>query len=73
MSNLSIKERKSKFNKLSNSLNIKQIKGDKKDFQTLKALKQNLLIQVIKTYVWLIVVNYLLEYYLIVDTQILKK
>ena len=30
MSNLTIKERKSKFNKLSNSLNIKQIKRDKK-------------------------------------------
>ena len=30
MSNLTIKERKSKFNKLSNSLNIKLIKGDKK-------------------------------------------
>ena len=33
MSNLSIKERKSKFHKLSNSLNIKLIKGDKKDIQ----------------------------------------
>ena len=32
MSNLSIKERKSKFSKLSNSLNIKLIKGDKKIF-----------------------------------------
>ena len=31
MSNLPIKERKSKFNKLSNSLNIKLIKGGKKD------------------------------------------
>ena len=33
-----------------------------------KTLKQNLLIEVIKTNAWLIVVNYLLEYYLIVDT-----
>ena len=32
MSNLTIKERKSKFNKLSNSLNIKLIKGHKKIF-----------------------------------------
>ena len=51
MSNLSIKEIKSKFNKLSNTLNIKLIKGDKKIFniwQTIlikaKTLKQNLLI-----------------------------
>ena len=29
-SNLTIKERKSKFNKLSNSLNINLIKGDKR-------------------------------------------
>ena len=36
MSNLSIKERKSKFNKLANiSLNIKLIKGDKKGIQTM--------------------------------------
>ena len=33
MSNLTIKERKSKFNKLSNSLNIKLIKGDQKSIQ----------------------------------------
>ena len=33
MSNLTIKERKSKFNKLSNSLNIKIIKGDQKSIQ----------------------------------------
>ena len=33
MSNLTIKERKSNFNKLSNSLNIKLIKGDKKNIQ----------------------------------------
>ena len=33
MSNLSIKERKSNFNKLSNSLNIKLIKGDEKDIR----------------------------------------
>ena len=32
MSNLTIKERKSKFNKLSNSLNIKLMKGDEKMF-----------------------------------------
>ena len=31
-SNLTIKERKSKFNKLSNNLNIKLIKGDRKIF-----------------------------------------
>ena len=50
MSNLSIKERKSKFNKVSKSLNIKLIKGDKKIFniwQTIlvkvETLKQNLL------------------------------
>ena len=30
MLNVSIKERKSKFNKLSNGLNIKLIKGNKK-------------------------------------------
>ena len=35
MSSLSIKERKSKFNKLSNSLNIKLIKGDKKGIQNM--------------------------------------
>ena len=40
MSNLTIKERKSKFNKLSNSLNIKLIKVLIK----VKTLKQNLLI-----------------------------
>ena len=33
MSNLTIKERKSKLNKLSNSLNIKLIKGDKRNIQ----------------------------------------
>ena len=33
MSNLSIKERKRKFNKLYSSLNIKLIKGNKKDIQ----------------------------------------
>ena len=33
MSSLTIRERKSKFNKLSNSLNIKLIKGDEKDIQ----------------------------------------
>ena len=33
MSNLTIKERKSKFNKISNSLNIKLIKGCKEDIQ----------------------------------------
>ena len=32
ISNLTIKERKSKFNKLSNNLNIKLIKGDRKIF-----------------------------------------
>ena len=32
MSSLRIKERKSKFNKLPNSLNIKLIKGDKKRY-----------------------------------------
>ena len=30
ISNLTIKERKSKFNKFSNGLNINRIKGDKK-------------------------------------------
>ena len=75
MSSLTIKERKSKLNKLSNSLNITLIKGEKKDIQYMvimlvkvKTLKQNLLIQVIKTDPLLIVVNYILEYYLIVDT-----
>ena len=33
MSNLTIKEKKSEFNKLSESLNIKLIKGYKKDIQ----------------------------------------
>ena len=33
LSNLTIKERKSRFNKLSNSLYIKLIKGDKRDIQ----------------------------------------
>ena len=33
MSNLAIKERKRKFNKLSNNLNLKLIKGYKKDIQ----------------------------------------
>ena len=33
MSNLSIKHRKTKFNKLSNSLNIKLIKANKKNIQ----------------------------------------
>ena len=32
MSNITVKERKSKFNKLPNSLNIKLIKRDKKIF-----------------------------------------
>ena len=66
MSSLTIKERKSKLNKLSNSLNITLIKGDKKDIQYMvimlikvKTLKQNLLIQVIKTDPLLIVVNYI--------------
>ena len=75
MSSLTIKERQSKLNKLSNSLNITLIKGEKKDIQYMvimlvkvKTLKQNLLIQVIKTDPLLIVVNYILEYYLIVDT-----
>ena len=56
MSNLSIKQRKIKFNKLSNSLNIKLIKGNKKIFSIwwtilikVKTLKQNLLVEVIKT------------------------
>ena len=51
MSNLTIKERKSIFDKLTNSLNIKLIKGDKKIFSIwctilikVKTLKQNLLI-----------------------------
>ena len=51
MSNLTIKERKIKFNKLSNGLNIKLIKGDKKYIQYMvdilikeKTLKQNILI-----------------------------
>ena len=75
MSHLSIKERKSKFNKLSSSLNIKLKKGDKKYIQHIldyinkgKKLKKNLLVHIIKANAWLIVVNYLLEYYLIVDT-----
>ena len=68
----------SKFNKLPSSLNIKLIKGDKKDIQYVVHYVNNgknlkiLFIQIIKTNAWLIVVNYLLEYYLIVDTQILK-
>ena len=45
MPNLTIKERKSKFNRLSNRLNIIQIKGYMVDYINKgKTLKQNLLI-----------------------------
>ena len=56
MSNLSIKERKVKFNKLSNDLNIKLIKEDrnfilniKKYINNGKLLIKSLLIYVLKT------------------------